>query len=592
MKETLDARRLCWLVLVVLVAFAYFGGLEAPFVYDDKVEVIGNATIRVLDQWQAIATYNPSRLLLILSYALNYHFAGLDPLPYHVVNLAIHGLAVGAALALAEAVGRLARHPRPLGAALIGVGLWAVHPMGAQAVTYITGRSESLCALFCLSSMGLWASALLDERATGKLDLGARALALLAVAAALLSKEVGLVLPGALVALELLFPSRGPGASGSASLLERLRAVRWGSFLPLVVLVVAAVLSHMHGWTGGADAQGGAGGLLSLRFLPHEVDRPLGVQLLTQAEVWLRYVGLWLLPVGQTVFHVVPDAVPGSLRATAALAGWFTLVGVGAMWGWRNRLVGFALLCGALFLLPSSSVAPLKESMAEHRAYLLGLFLSLALSWGLSAPAGPRSRALARRDRRVVQLGVFLLGFLPLLTAARQGVWASEALLWKEATLRAPNSADAWYGLGDAQRFQGRFGPAMDAYRRATDLDPSNLDAWNNLGIARAELGDTDGAADAWRALLRRSPTYCKAHNNLGFLALRQREWDMAEVELSTTLAYCADNVLAHWGLGNIYYGPRRDPKKAQYHYQRVLDLDPDFDHAPEIRQRLLELTW
>lgn len=586
MKETLDARRLCWLVLAALVAFAYLSGLEAPFVYDDKVEVVGNATIRVLDQWQAIATYNPSRLLLILSYALNYHYAGLDPLPYHVVNLAIHGLAVGAALAFAEAVGRLAGHPRPLGAALIGVGLWAVHPMGAQAVTYITGRSESLCALFCLSSLGLWASALLEERATGRLDLGSRALALLAALAALLSKEVGLVLPGALAALELLFPSRGPGASGAASALDRLRALRWGAYAPLVLLVVAAVLSHMHGWTGGVDAQGASTSLLSLRFLPHEVDRPLDVQLLTQSEVWLRYVGLWLLPVGQTVFHVIPDAVPGSLRATVALAGWLTLVGAGAIWGRRDPLVGLALLCGALFLLPSSSVAPLKESMAEHRAYLLGLFLSLALTWGLSSRVGVTAARLP------VRLGVFLLGLLPFLTAARQEVWSSEVLLWKEATLRAPDSAVAWYGLGDAQRFQGRFGPAMDAYQRAAELDPNNLDAWNNLGIARAELGDADGAAEAWRALLRRSPTYCKAHNNLGFLALRRREWDLAEVELSTTLAYCPDNVLAHWGLGNIYYGPRRDPRQAQLHYQRVLDLDPDFEHAPEIRQRLLELTW
>ena len=592
MKETLDARRLCWLALALLVAFAYLGGLEAPFVYDDKVEVIGNATIRVLDRWQAIATYNPSRLLLILSYALNYHFSELDPLPYHVVNLAIHGLAVGAALAFAEAVGRLARHPRPLGAALIGVGLWAVHPMGTQAVTYITGRSESLCALFCLSSLGLWAGALLEERATGRLDLGSRALALLAALAALLSKEVGLVLPGALLALELFFPSRGQGSVGPAPLSARLRALRWGLFLPLVLLVVAAVLGHMHGWTGGDDAQKGSSSLFDLPLLPHEVNRPLDVQLLTQAEVWLRYVGLWLLPLGQTVFHVIPDAVPGSARATAALAGWLVMIGAGALWGRRRPLVGFALLCGALFLIPSSSVAPLKESMAEHRAYLLGLFLSLALCWGLSAPAGPRPRERALRDRRMVQVGVFLLGLLPFLTAARQQTWSSEVALWKEATLRDPSSADAWYGLGDAQRFQGRFGPAMDAYRRAADLNPDNLDAWNNLGIARAELGDAEGAADAWRTLLRHSPTYCKAHNNLGFLALRRREWDLAEVELNTTLAYCADNVLAHWGLGNIYYGPRRDTQKALYHYQRVLDLDPDFEHAPEIRQRLLELTW
>lgn len=580
MKDTLDIRRLCWLFLAALALLAYRGGLDAPFVYDDKVEVIGNATIRVLDELGAIAGYNPARLLLIGSYAVNYHFAGLDPLPYHLVNLVIHALAVGAALGLAEAVGRLGGHPRPLGAAVLGVGLWAVHPMGAQAVTYITGRSESLCALFCLLSLGLWAEALLLERASGRPDRGGRALALLAGLGALLSKEVGLALPLALLALELFFPSRGPAAAGLGGLGDRLRAVRWGWVLPLWLLVIGALALRLR---------------LTGTLLPREVERPLLVQLLTQAEVWVRYVVLWLWPAGQTVFHVVPDVEPRSARAAFAVVGWGALLLGGGLLARRVPLAGWALATGALFLLPSSSLAPLKEHMAEHRAYALGLYLALALVWTLSAPRreqGLPAPAPARAARLGALAGAFLLGFLPGLTDARNAVWSSEVALWREATERGPDSSEAWYGLGDALRFAGEFGPASAAYREATELDPSNLDAWNNLGITAAELGDVDGASEAWRALLRRSPTYCKAHNNLGFLALRRREWDLALVELNTTLSYCPDNVLAHWGLGNLYYGPRREPDRAIFHYQRVLDLDPDFEHVEQIRERLLELTW
>lgn len=580
MKDTLDTRRLCWLFLFLLVLVAYRGALDAPFVYDDKLEVVGNATIRVLDEWRAILTYNPSRMLLIASFAVNYHLAQLDPLPYHVVNLLVHGLAVGAALSLAEAVGRLAGHPKALGAAVVGVGIWAVHPMGAQAVTYITGRSESLCALFCLVSLGLWAQALLLERATGEADVVSRVLALLAGAGALLSKEVGVMLPPALLVLELYFPSRGPAAAGLGTLSDRLRAVRWLYALPLALLVVGAMVLRVE---------------VAGTLIPREVDRPLSVQLLTQAEVWVRYVGLWLAPVGQTVFHVVPDVDPHAPRAIVAGVGWIGLVGVAVLWGQRVPLAGFALTLGALFLIPSSSIAPLKEHMAEHRAYALGLWLSLAITWTLSGPRRADRllvRPSAALHRAGAMLGVFLLGFLPGLTDARNAIWSSETSLWREATTRAPRSAEAWYGLGDALRFDGKYGPAMSAYKKATELDPNNLDAWNNLGIARAELGDADGASEAWRALLRRSPTYCKAHNNLGFLALRRREWDLALVELNTTLAYCPTNVLAHWGLGNIYFEPRRDAERAIFHYQRALELDPDFQHGEEIRKRLLELTW
>ena len=45
--------------------------------------------------------------------------------------------------------------------------------------------------------------------------------------------------------------------------------------------------------------------------------------------------------------------------------------------------------------------------------------------------------------------------------------------------------------------------------------------------------------------------------------------------------------MLAHWGLGNVYYGPRRSVADARDHYQKVLDLDPDFEKKEEIQKRL-----
>ena len=95
---------------------------------------------------------------------------------------------------------------------------------------------------------------------------------------------------------------------------------------------------------------------------------------------------LWYAPIGQTIFHVVPDVALGTARAWTAGLGWLAGVAVAVAVGRRVPLAGWALATGALFLLPSSSVAPLKESMAEHRAYGLGLALALATAWTFSAP--------------------------------------------------------------------------------------------------------------------------------------------------------------------------------------------------------------
>ncbi len=549
--------RLGWIVIGLVVALAYLNGLDAPFVYDDRIEVVGNATIRDMDQWRAIARYNVSRMLLVWTYAWNFHSYGLDPSGYHVFSLGVHLLAIGAGIAMARALGRLGGHPFPLMAAIGAVGLWAVHPMGVEAVVYITGRSESLCGLFCFSAIGLWATALQAERSGGR-SLWARALGVLCVVAALLSKEVAGMLPLVLLAMEVIF---GPKDRSLG------RRPRWVWFAPFLLLMAAAAWGRLSF----------AGSLL-----PREVDRTLSVQLTTQAEVWLRYLQLWLLPVGQTLFHHVEDLSLLSGRGILAASGWALVIGGGVWWGRRCPLAGFALLAGALFLIPSSSIVPLKENMAEHRAYQLGLYLSLALVWSISE-AG---------RRRWMWASILVVPVLIACTLARNQVWSSEEGLWLEATERNPDVADAWYGLGDARRFQADFGAAVAAYERAVDLDPDHLDAWNNLGIAKVQLGDLSGARAAWRSALLRRQNYCKAHSNLGGLAMEQGDMEEAITELYTTLDYCPNSASAHYRLGTIYYDQRRNAERAVHHYEALLRVSPRHSRAEQVRERLLELTW
>jgi len=557
MNRTDLMARLCWVAIGMVVALAYLNGLDAPFVYDDRIEVVGNGTIRDLGQWQAIVQYNVSRMLLVWTYAWNFHSYGLNPTGYHVFSLLVHLMAIGAALSMARSLGRLGGSAFPLRAAVGAVGLWAAHPMGVEAVTYITGRSESLCALFCFGAMGLWATALLAER-EGKSGAWSRVFGLCCAVAALLTKEVAGMLPLVLLLMEMFF---GPEKKPSY------RRPRWAWFAPFALIVGAAV------W--GRYTYAGA-------LLPREVDRALPIQLTTQAEVWLRYVQLWFVPVGQTLFHHVPDSAPLTGRGALVISGWLAMIGGGVWWGRRRPLAGFALLCGALFLIPSSSVVPLKENMAEHRAYALGLYLFLAVAWSVAGV----------RRRRWVWASAVALPLLVACTVSRNQVWSSEEALWMEATERNPGLADAWYGLGDARRFQADFGGSIDAYERAIELNAGHLDAWNNLGISKAQLGDLSGARDAWHSALRVRPTYCKAHSNLGGLALEQGDLEEAIVELYTTLEHCPYSASAHYRLGTIFYEDRRNTKRAVQHYEVLLKLEPNHSRAAQVRERLLELTW
>jgi protein O-mannosyl-transferase len=554
-------RRLLWLAVLGLVALAWWGSLDAPFVYDDKIEVVGNRTIRMLERWREIGAYNLSRPLLIFSYAWNFDRFGFDPQGYHLTNLAVHALAIGAALAMVEGVARVFRREHALWRGTAVVALWAVHPMVTESVTYTTGRSETLCALFCFAAVAAWARALLAERA-GERAWPWRVAGLSAFVAGALSKEVAVVVPAILVALEW-------GAAGAEGQAPRARIRRWGWLwiVPFALGIGAAVFVRMQ------QAQA---------LLPVEVERPLGVQLATSAEVWRHYLRLWLVPVGQTLFHGQADVSPGSLRGLGAIGGWIAMGVAAVVLGRQWPVVGFGLLAAGLTLVPSTSVPMLKEHMAEHRSYQAGLYLLMAI--GLGVPL--------RRRRLAGAISAALVVAALFASRARNAVWQSEVALWEEAAERAPDAAEAWYGLGDARRFAKDFTGAVTAYERALELEPGDLDAWNNLGIAHAEVGDVPRAKDAWRGALDVRPSYCKAHNNLGSLAYRFGEWDEARTELQSTLAYCPDSVVAHYLLGNIYYGPRRAPDKALFHYEAVVALDPYFDHVDVVKSRVLELTW
>lgn len=537
----------------------YSNILHAPFVYDDKIEVVGNRTIRFWSEWKDILLYNPARALLQITYAYNFQTSQFDPFDYHITNLLIHSLTICTGFFAADQLARLSKLPSPVAFACTLTAWWALHPMGIESVTYITGRSESFCALFAFGAVGLKALHLQDSN---RLTIcGAWLAALLAV----MVKEVGVMVPLIFFSMEWIYKRQI--SKGTLTLL----CVGGLSFFGLRTLLV---------WRG-LDTPNLT--MAMAEWIPREVDRPMHVQLLTQTESWVRYIGLWTLPLTQTIFHHISDADIGSWQTYGWLSGWTVLIG-GAWFGSRNNLLmRLALVGGFLVLLPSSSVAALQENMAEHRSHQFGFFFGL---YWLAAVWKFYSHTLFKGIVVILVLG------LSYKTHQRNQIWTSEVRLWQEATLVNKESSKAWYGLGDAHRFAKQFNPALAAFSQCTRLDPMEMDCWNNLGIVYAEMSNVEKAREAWMQALEHNSAYCKAHTNLGFLSYRQEDWDDALVEFRSALVYCPTNVIAHYGLGLLYYGPRLDVQKAIHHFDKVLVIDPTFDYASDARKKLLDLTW
>jgi len=508
---------------VVLAVVAYAGAVHGPFVYDDRLTVTGNPSIRDLGAPVAIVLHDVFRPVVNLSYAVDHALWGLDPLGYHVTNLLLHLLNVVLLFTVARRLlldlGRRRGDGSDGPAALVDLGgfgaaaLLAVHPLMTEAVAYVSGRSELLATLFVLASLLLLRRAL-DGRRPWALAGG-----LVAFALGVLSKETAAMLPLLAVSADLLVV----GGSREA---RRRRLLRF--HVPLTALVVAAGAVRLAVWARlerGAEAPG------------------LWQHLLTEAEVIWRYVGLLLLPVGQSIMHPVATVTdPLDPTALAALASLAIAVVALVPLGRRLPLVALGVLWFLLLLAPSH-VVPLQEAMAEHRVYTAACGLFLAVAGGLAA-AG---RRLARSGRpALLTASVVLVPILAVLTAAtvaRARVWTDEVALWADAARKAPDTWGAQYAWADALRAAGRCDDAVPAYRRATELIPGEASAHLNLGICLAELGQFD---EAWRALeaaRRLAPDDPKPATNLGTLAARLGRYDQARASFRAAIALDPDAI-------------------------------------------------
>jgi tetratricopeptide (TPR) repeat protein len=302
-----------------------------------------------------------------------------------------------------------------------------------------------------------------------------------------------------------------------------------------------------------------------------EVARPLWQQVGVQAEVWLHYRQLWLLPVNQSILHDHPDTL--SLATPLLLAVW----GAAGWLAWRRG--GTVLLALSLWVLPllPASLIPLKETMAEHRTYLSGLGLCMGLV--LLLPEW-------KPGSWVWRLAWTLPLFLALATVHREETWRTEVQLWSDAVAKNRESAEAWYGLGDALRMEQRWGEANDAYHEALSRKPDYIDARINLGITLAQQSRLSDAEATWKEVLRQAPRNCAAHNDLGSLALQRQQWLEAMSDYQSTLSWCPDDPIANLALGDLFY-EHGDSKKAIWHYRHYLDAEPDGPAVKRVQQRL-----
>lgn len=185
------SRQLLMFALLLFVALiAYSNILNAYFLSDDF------AQIGKVYEGDLSVTWGKShggffRPLFILSYFIDAKTWGLDPLGFHLTNIAFHALNAFLVFTLANRLTRDARLPLatlkglPLAAAFV----FLLHPSHTEAVSWISGRADLLATGLCLLAL------LVYETFTRTRRTGSLLLSLALFALALLAKEAAICFP-------------------------------------------------------------------------------------------------------------------------------------------------------------------------------------------------------------------------------------------------------------------------------------------------------------------------------------------------------------------------------------------------------------
>lgn len=549
-------------VLGAALAAAYANSLHGPFVFDDASSITTNPTIRSL--WPLSGPLSPpttnvtaqGRPILNLSLAVNYAFGGTAVQGYHAVNALIHGLAGLTLFGLLRRT--LAPAPAAGWLALAVAGLWIVHPLQTESVTYVIQRTESLMGLFYLLTLYCFARGVEPERASavspgpegGSGTAGAGAavrgrwlgLAVAACALGMATKEVMATAP-----LMVWFYDRSFVAPSFAAALRR----RAGFYAALCA--TWGLLGWLV-WQGGGNRGGSVGfgsGVAPWAYW------------LTQLEAVAAYLRLSFWP-APLVFEYGTFWIERASEIAVEAAVLLGLLAVTVAGLARRRAFGFA---GAWFfgILAPTSLAPgTTQMIVEHRMYLpLAAVLAVTVV-GLHRLATARGGV---RGAAAVWIGCAAAGLAcVVLTARRNTDYRTDVALWTDTIAKRPENPLAHFMLAGAWERAGETERALAAYAEALRLKPAFSVGRENYGALLLKLGRRAEAIVQFEAALALQPEFADAHANLGNALLAEGRVAEAVRHLGEAVRIAPGFAETHYNYGNALAAAGRvEEAAAQY---------------------------
>jgi len=540
-------------LIIVLGFIVYADSLSGKFIWDDEFLIQENPYIKDWSCFQKVFTENIAsgsemktrfyRPVQMVTYFLDYSLWRSNAKGYHLTNILLH---IFTAIVVYWLVCLLYGNKY---LSFLSSMLFIACPLHTEAVAYISGRADSLSAIFILLSLAFYI------RQISLKNTATYILMLISYVFALLSKEYSLITP----ALLLLY---------SFSFRKKLLMKELFSLLGITAIYIILRLTVLNFpppeaavYTVFSQRIPGFFAAISeytrLLFLPFDLHMEYGKKLFNFSD-----------------YKVILGAVILS-----------TLL----IYAWRKRkagtLVSFSIFWFFITLLPNSNLYPINAYMAEHWLYLpsIGFFMILANILILLY----RSKAF-----RNISLGlmVSILFFYSYLTIKQNNTWIDPVFFYKRTLKYAPDSFKLYHNLGKSYMEIGKNREAVKAFQKAIEINSKHANTYSSLGSAYNAIGEKEEAVSAYLKAIELNPRHADAYYNMGnaYAGSGNIEKAISAYEKAIEIAPKHRHSTAYYNNLAGMYARAGNTEKAISMYKKALELDPGNIKAGNNLQALL----
>ena len=469
----------CYIIIIIAGFLLFFNTLSNQFVFDDESVVQNNESIQSLSSIPKYFTADDGfhkvigryyRPIVSSTYAIDFAIWKLDPWGFHLTNVIIHIVACLILFALLMAIFKGKKYA--ILASLIGTLVFLAHPIHTEAVSWVSGRTDSMVTIFFFASFLYYVKFIHSKEDKKSKDDPQRMLmwSLIFYFCGLLSKEMIITMPVIIVLFDLVY--RGKSFE---YLKKNIKAYGWFAGVTVVYLLLRYLL---------------------LKDIPERESYMYfhGMDVVTVIATMLKtlpiYLKLLFFPVG-LLYHYngfLSDAhsfFEGSVILSfifiAALIGW-------AVYAYRKNegAVAFCILFFFVTLLPVMNIIPTMSLMAERFLYMTSFALSLIISYLILKFIDEKNK------NTITGVSLVVIVLFSVLTFQRNMDWKDNDTLY--STADGVDGTVLLVNAGNIYANKKIYDEAEKRFRRAIEIRDNSILAHHNLGLIHLIRGQLDSA--------------------------------------------------------------------------------------------------